>query len=50
MSWWDLAARLDGATDDKREAFRADAPATLRREHPGTIETVCRDPCGLGVA
>jgi ubiquinone/menaquinone biosynthesis C-methylase UbiE len=50
MSWWDLAARLDGVTDDKREAFRADALTTLRREHPGKIETVGRTHVAWGVA
>ncbi len=39
MSWWDLAARLDGVTAAERQAFREDAITTLRREHPGAIET-----------
>ena len=42
MSWWDLAARIDGVSDSRREAFREDAIATLRREFPGEIETVGR--------
>ena len=42
MSWWDLAARIDGVSDSRRQAFREDAIATLRREFPGEIETVGR--------
>ena len=42
MSWWDLAARIDGVSDSRREAFREDAIATLRKEFPGEIETVGR--------
>ena len=42
MSWWDLAARLDGVPAADRQAFREDAIATLRREHPGVIETTGR--------
>jgi ubiquinone/menaquinone biosynthesis C-methylase UbiE len=39
MSWWDLAARMEGATDSRRQAFREDALATLRKEFPGAIDT-----------
>jgi len=39
MSWWDLAARIDGVSDSRREAFREDAITTLRREFAGEIET-----------
>jgi hypothetical protein len=39
MSWWDLAARMDGVGDSHRQAFREDAIATLQRESPGVIET-----------
>ena len=42
MSWWDLAARIDGVSDSRREAFREDAIATLRREFPREIETTGR--------
>jgi ubiquinone/menaquinone biosynthesis C-methylase UbiE len=42
MSWWDLAARIDGVPDSRREAFRDDAITTLRGEFPGEIETVGR--------
>ena len=39
MSWWDLAARMEAATERRRDAFREDALATLRKEFPGPIET-----------
>jgi ubiquinone/menaquinone biosynthesis C-methylase UbiE len=39
MSWWDLAARIDGVSDSRREAFREEAIITMRREFPGPIET-----------
>jgi hypothetical protein len=42
MSWWDLAARIDGASDSRRKAFREEAIATLRREFPAEIETTGR--------
>ena len=42
MSWWDLAARIDGVSDSRRDAFREDALASLRREFPGEIETTGR--------
>jgi ubiquinone/menaquinone biosynthesis C-methylase UbiE len=42
-SWWDCAARLDGVDADRRRQFTEDAIATLRREHPGAIETTGRN-------
>ena len=42
MSWWDLAARMEGASPEKREGFRQDALATLREQYPGPLETVGR--------
>ena len=39
MSWWDLAARIDGVADSRREAFRAEAITAMRQEFPGAIET-----------
>jgi ubiquinone/menaquinone biosynthesis C-methylase UbiE len=39
MSWWDLAARIDGVSDSRRDAFRAEAVTAMRREFPGAIET-----------
>ena len=39
MGWWDCAARLEGIEGKSRQAFMEDAIATLRRDHPGPIET-----------
>ena len=50
MSWWDLASRLDGVSPSKRQAFRDDATATLRREHPGAIETMGRTHVAWAIA
>ena len=50
MSWWDLAARLDRVSATDREAFRADAVATLRREHPGAIDTTGRTHVAWAIA
>ena len=38
-SWWDCAARLEGVSDLQRRRFRREAIETLRRRHPGAIET-----------
>ena len=43
MSWWDLAARVEGLAADRRQAFMDDAIASLRRDHPGVIETIGRN-------
>lgn len=37
--WWVCASRLDGLDPQQREEFVDDALNTLRREHPGPIET-----------
>jgi ubiquinone/menaquinone biosynthesis C-methylase UbiE len=42
MGWWDCASRLEGIDPIPRQAFMDDAIATLRREHPGPIETKAR--------
>ena len=42
-SWWDCAARLDGVGAETRQAFMEEATDALKREHPGTIETVGRN-------
>jgi ubiquinone/menaquinone biosynthesis C-methylase UbiE len=39
MGWWDCASRLEGIEAKSRQAFMEDAIATLRRDHPGPIET-----------
>ena len=43
MSWWDLAARVERLAANRRQAFMDDAIASLRRDHPGVIETVGRN-------
>ena len=43
MSWWDLAARVERLAADRRQAFIDDAIASLRRDHPGVIETIGRN-------
>ncbi|TMD77681.1 MAG: hypothetical protein E6I82_01935 [Chloroflexi bacterium] len=43
MSWWDLAARVERLAPDRRQAFMDDAIASLRRDHPGSIETIGRN-------
>ncbi len=49
-SWWDCAARLDGVDVERRQAFVEDATKTLRREHPGVIETTGRNHVLFAVA
>ncbi len=49
-SWWDCAARLDGVDSDRRRRFIEDATETLRREHPGAIETTGRNHVLFAVA
>jgi ubiquinone/menaquinone biosynthesis C-methylase UbiE len=39
IGWWDCASRLEGIEGKSRQAFMEDAIATLRRDHPGPIET-----------
>lgn len=43
MGWWDCASRLEGMDLISRQAFMDDAIATLRRDHPGVIETNARN-------
>lgn len=49
-SWWNCAARLDGVDLDRRQEFIEDATRTLRREHPGVIETTGRNHVLFAVA
>lgn len=42
-SWWDCAARLEGMDEERRRAFSDDAVETLKRAHPGAIETTGRN-------
>lgn len=49
-SWWDCAARLDGADSARQQAFMEDALATVKRDHPGSIETTNRNHVLFAVA
>ena len=49
-SWWDCAARLEGVEADERRAFIEEATETLRRKHPGTIETTGRNHVLFAIA
>ncbi len=49
-NWWDCAARLDGVDRATRRRFIEDATVTLRREHPGSIETVGRNHVLFAIA
>jgi len=42
-SWWSCASRLDGIDDEKRQEFAADAIETIKRAHPGAIDTTGRN-------
>ena len=50
MSWWDLAARVERLDVNRRQAFKDDAIASLRRDHPGVIETVGRNHVLFAIA
>ena len=50
MSWWDLAFRVETLGPGQRRAFIDDAVASLRREHPGPIETSGRNHVLIAVA
>jgi ubiquinone/menaquinone biosynthesis C-methylase UbiE len=39
MGWVDCAARLEGTDGNRRQALMDDAISTLKRQHPGPIET-----------
>jgi ubiquinone/menaquinone biosynthesis C-methylase UbiE len=49
-SWWDCASRMDGVDDEGRRRFIEEATETLRREHPGAIETTGRNHVLFAVA
>ena len=42
-SWWDCAARMEGVDPDRRQKFADEAIETLKRTHPGAIETTGRN-------
>jgi len=50
MSWWDLASRVDALPAGRRQAFVDDAVASVRRDHPGRIETFGRNHVVLPMA
>jgi ubiquinone/menaquinone biosynthesis C-methylase UbiE len=50
MSWWDLAARMEAASQARRDAFRDEATAALRSQFPAEIETFGRTHVLWGVA
>lgn len=39
MGWWDFAYRIDRMDAASRQAFKDEATARLRRDHPGSITT-----------
>jgi ubiquinone/menaquinone biosynthesis C-methylase UbiE len=43
LGWVDCASRLEGMDPDRRQAIMDDAIETLRRDHPGRIETQGRN-------
>jgi ubiquinone/menaquinone biosynthesis C-methylase UbiE len=43
MGWWDCASRLEGMDEVRRQEIMDDAITTLRRQHPGRIETKGRN-------
>ena len=49
-SWWDCAARLEGLDEDARADFLDDAITTLKRDHPGRLETSARNLVLLAIA
>jgi len=49
-SWWDCAARMEGVDADRRQKFADDAISTLKRTHPGVIETTGRNHVLLAIA
>jgi len=48
--WWDCAARLEQLDARERARFVEEATATLRRTHPGAIETTGRNHVLFAVA
>ena len=49
-SWWASASRLDGVDAGRREKFMEEATETLRRAHPGAIETTGRNHVLFAIA
>jgi ubiquinone/menaquinone biosynthesis C-methylase UbiE len=49
-SWWSCASRLDGIDDERRRKFTEEAIETIKRAHPGAIETTGRNHVLFAVA
>lgn len=49
-SWWSYASRLDGIDDDRRREFTQEAIETIKRAHPGAIDTTGRNHVLFAVA
>ncbi len=49
-SWWSCASRLDGIDDIGRRGFTEEAIATIKRAHPGAIDTTGRNHVLFAVA
>lgn len=49
-SWWSCASRLDGIDDDRRREFTQEAIETIKRAHPGAIDTTGRNHVLFAVA
>ncbi len=49
-SWWSCASRLDGIDDQRRREFAEEAIETIKRAHPGAIDTTGRNHVLFAVA
>ena len=49
-NWWSCASRLDGIDDERRREFTAEAIETIKRAHPGAINTTGRNHVLFAVA
>jgi ubiquinone/menaquinone biosynthesis C-methylase UbiE len=49
-SWWSCASRLDGIDAEARREFAKEATDTIRRAHPGPIDTTGRNHVLFAVA
>ena len=49
-SWWSCASRMDGIDSEARREFAEEATATIKRAHPGPIDTTGRNHVLFAVA
>jgi ubiquinone/menaquinone biosynthesis C-methylase UbiE len=49
-SWWSCASRLDGIDDRRRREFTEEAIDTIKRAHPGAIDTTGRNHVLFAIA